>query len=104
MKIRITPAWAGKSLMSGMSTGCQQDHPRVGGEKSVRLFCIPSRLGSPPRGRGKDECKCQALFENRITPAWAGKSGNVDLNVTTVKDHPRVGGEKTSSPAALALR
>ena len=54
-QLRITPAWAGKSMTAPGRSSRTGDHPRMGGEKSVRLFCIPSRLGSPPRGRGKEE-------------------------------------------------
>ena len=52
--VRITPAWAGKSQTESYGTTSNEDHPRVGGEKScIRLLsvCI---AGSPPRGRGKD--------------------------------------------------
>ena len=49
----ITPAWAGKSRVSSRYGHDRQDHPRVGGEKSVFLCSARSGRGSPPRGRGK---------------------------------------------------
>ena len=30
---RITPAWAGKSQLSGKQLRYEEDHPRMGGEK-----------------------------------------------------------------------
>ena len=30
----------------------------------------------------------------RITPAWAGKRTSSEKQVLTLRDHPRVGGEK----------
>ena len=91
----ITPAWAGKSTTPRRQTPSFGDHPRVGGEKVFLIVMVSKTRGSPPRGRGK------ALAENalrqhfRITPAWAGKSINGFKSAFGIKDHPRVGGEKT---------
>ena len=69
----ITPAWAGKSCNSSRLCFRCGDHPRVGGEKVLRIHPLQSSAGSPPRGRGKvvlyPIC-CSILW---ITPAWAGK-------------------------------
>ena len=73
-KVRITPAWAGKSLCSICSSG--------------RLW------GSPPRGRGKVSSTMQTDFTTGITPAWAGKSNTTECFNISTRDHPRVGGEK----------
>ena len=51
---RITPAWAGKSSSYHFSLSAFWDHPRVGGEKVEQLNGCRQKLGSPPRGRGKD--------------------------------------------------
>ena len=91
---RITPAWAGKRHTAGHWVQGTTDHPRVGGEKSVRLFCIPSRLGSPPHGRGKDCWPHSKEDVMGITPAWAGKSRRCCLPGSPRRDHPRAGGEK----------
>ena len=37
MVARITPAWAGKRLVSAAHLMVYKDHPRVGGEKRVKL-------------------------------------------------------------------
>lgn len=71
---RITPAQTGKGRCSSAKGKAVQDHPRMGEEKGVVPADITSRLGSPPRGRGKDSfiVHCHACVG--ITPAWAGKS------------------------------
>ena len=50
----ITPACAGKSGLGRELPTHDQDHPRVCGEKLSGAFFSLSRLGSPPRVRGKD--------------------------------------------------
>ena len=92
----ITPAWAGKSQTESFGITSKRDHPRVGGEKSVRSSLINRCLGSPPRGRGKAEAFQTLLIGMRITPAWAGKSSALHTLPCRPRDHPRVGGEKLS--------
>ena len=66
----------------------------MGGEK------LPSRLlsrqgrGSPPHGRGKVIKTVLEKLDQRITPAWAGKSWNCLRYLYLTQDHPRMGGEK----------
>ena len=70
---RITPAWAGKSAAVDAAAAAARDHPRVGGEKTMRFIIASTVSGSPPRGRGKAGSLRSALCSMRITPAWAGK-------------------------------
>ena len=91
---RITPAWAGKSEELWLVLNNQRDHPRVGGEKSAIRWYPRSRLGSPPRGRGKVTRRNDQTRDVGITPAWAGKSFYWCIEVFPDWDHPRVGGEK----------
>ena len=91
----ITPAWAGKSILTIQHSEVNQDHPRMGGEK---MFFKPGRSmypGSPPHGRGKVNLRTALKLVGGITPAWAGKSGVVAPVQSTAGDHPRMGGEKT---------
>ena len=90
----ITPAWAGKSKAERLSRCAAWDHPRVGGEKRVSVDFFSPFVGSPPRGRGKDQRQAQNSAGGGITPAWAGKRGWMRATEITRKDHPRVGGEK----------
>ena len=77
-RLRITPAWAGKSFPVD---GRQQ-----------------RQQGSPPRGRGKGLLLWPFPLLQGITPAWAGKSLSSSSTVCMDKDHPRVGGEKPHRP------
>ena len=72
--LRITPALAGKSTSSGPAAASGRDHPRVGGEKRTISGWSTKYWGSPPRGRGKVSRTRFKRDQNRITPAWAGKS------------------------------
>ena len=92
---RITPAWAGKRCAQSWQKTKRQDHPRMGGEKGGHNSRAPSRLGSPPHGRGKALLCRSPCGACGITPAWAGKS-HASLHCNRVEgDHPRMGGEKT---------
>ena len=93
-KRRITPAWAGKSGCRPAWVSGSGDHPRMGGEKILRQILRPPVLGSPPHGRGKAALRPGAPGPPRITPAWAGKSHDVEIIAIPVQDHPRMGGEK----------
>ena len=91
----ITPAWAGKSKSLYSGGRGHRDHPRMGGEKHAGRFKKLVGWGSPPHGRGKVIAKMIAGVGNRITPAWAGKSGWWPPVPCRCGDHPRMGGEKT---------
>ena len=67
----------------------------MGGEKKINAIPDFCRVGSPPRGRGKDHVQIAVLVQRGITPAWAGKSPLHVLPNGLSGDHPRVGGEKT---------
>ena len=44
--------------------------------------------------RGKEKSAILSLLENRITPAYAGKSPALRPEYATEQDHPRLCGEK----------
>ena len=95
LRYGITPAWAGKSTVVLPTPGYLWDHPRVGGEKGTRRSHGMAVPGSPPRGRGKETLRHSTKITQRITPAWAGKSGAQTIPLDLSEDHPRVGGEKS---------
>ena len=72
--IGITPAYAGKSLLTKPKPGSSRDHPRVCGEKWGRIDKRIARKGSPPRMRGKVTLLDFVHIKAGITPAYAGKS------------------------------
>ena len=73
-RIRITPAYAGKSPSIRWRQPCAGDHPRVCGEKPESAFCRSRFRGSPPRMRGKALYVDGQRLCQGITPAYAGKS------------------------------
>ncbi len=52
---RITPAYAGKSPLSGGVGASLRDHPRLCGEKAADTYHPHYHVGSPPPMRGKVE-------------------------------------------------
>ena len=95
----ITPAYAGKSFSLSFANSMYQDHPRLCGEKRMIFLTRYTVIGSPPPMRGKVSLEHTALFEGRITPAYAGKSlDSWDMDLLR-EDHPRLCGEKLSQYA-----
>ena len=68
----------------------------MGGEKTLYSGMHRVVLGSPPRGRGKEQSSNLQETADRITPAWAGKRSERPARSNSDEDHPRVGGEKFS--------
>ena len=94
---RITPAHAGRSHGTSELSDVLRDHPRACGEK---LFLKPiprTGQGSPPRMRGEDGVDINHIWQLGITPAHAGRSGNLKRGKNHEKDHPRACGEKNST-------
>ena len=71
--IRITPAYAGKSLHVVWFFVNVQDHPRLCGEKHMEVYAICDITGSPPPMRGKVKNYSFTESASGITPAYAGK-------------------------------
>ena len=90
----ITPACAGKRQHRQRHTRQCRDHPRVCGEKLSGFCRILTRLGSPPRVRGKELPVAVDSDISRITPACAGKRRLRIVGHIKPEDHPRVCGEK----------
>ena len=90
---RITPADAGKTSARLSRQTFRLDHPRGCGENTMSPFLYKAVSGSPPRMRGKLNCRVTSSTRIRITPADAGKT-KLSLPVDIVyKDHPRGCGE-----------
>ena len=92
--VGITPACAGKRHTALLSTGQNEDHPRVCGEKRPSRWKICRQLGSPPRMRGKVVHRPGRRLRLGITPAYAGKRCSARTPTFRTWDHPRVCGEK----------
>ena len=72
------------------------------GEKFRAYAKIWNEWGSPPHVRGKGDCVLQLFDRDGITPACAGKRGSTISTFSSVRDHPRICGEKEAfSPAEI---
>ena len=112
---RITPACAGKSVITHDLAALCEDHPRMCGEKVIVWPSGLFTVGSPPHVRGKVRrwwvrCRCvrdhprmcgekivHALgyrLLQGITPACAGKRQSPSCTTMVNGDHPRMCGEK----------
>ena len=90
---RITPAHAGKTHSYTDARRRRVNHPRACGENTEKIGQKTGPKGSPPRMRGK-QCKTPAeVWEQRITPAHAGKTYTIGTKGTRKQDHPRACGE-----------
>ena len=58
----ITPACAGKSLTKGSKIALIGDHPRLRGEKQLKLALVDKKEGSPPLARGKETIREKQAF------------------------------------------
>ena len=65
------------------------------GEKRTLRALRKENKGSPPLARGKGNDTILYIGIDRITPACAGKSYEIDNDEIVVEDHPRLRGEKT---------
>ena len=74
MKLRITPACAGRRARLSAICTCFRDHPRVCGEKHCKADVFHVCSGSPPRVRGEACGRWARPAFSRITPACAGRS------------------------------
>ena len=73
MRIRITPAYAGKSWFLCCLAIFEKDHPRLCGEKASLAESRARANGSPPPMRGKVKVLLVEFVVRGITPAYAGK-------------------------------
>ena len=94
---RITPASAGSTNSRCADSSASADHPRVGGEHGNKRLLPLGTNGSPPRRRGAPSRRCRSRGRWRITPASAGSTGSSVVSHACMSDHPRVGGEHSSS-------
>ena len=98
----ITPACAGKSHSVTDANASSWDHPRVCGEKALQSSVNCTMEGSPPRMRGKAASGGDREPGAGITPAYAGKSTRLLIQQLSLRDHPRVCGEKSEMSLNLS--
>ena len=76
VEIRITPACAGKTELSGPKLMAKADHPRMRGEDYFPNAGWLAVRGSPPHARGRRLVLFERLANGGITPACAGKTSS----------------------------
>ena len=91
------PRMRGKVLYVLVSGEPNEDHPRACGEKLLHPEPFCTLWGSPPRMRGKVFFVTVDFFLLGITPAHAGKRGDMYHTTRNFWDHPRACGEKSTS-------
>ena len=98
---RDHPRVCGEKLRTSSRLSTSWDHPRVCGEKALSTFSSRKNSGSPPRVRGKGQIAPLGAVPVGITPACAGKRCVYSAQNQSLRDHPRVCGEKTSAAMPL---
>ena len=89
----IIPAYAGNTIVAGVSLSCSRDHPRVCGEHGDETQESIEDLGSSPRMRGTRRVVKIVEFRTGIIPAYAGNTRLPRRSCAGLWDHPRVCGE-----------
>ena len=89
----LIPAWAGKTTTLLGTEAASRAHPRVGGENAEDRQAALKKMGSSPRGRGKQTCSVSHHGVWGLIPAWAGKTPTRADGERCRRAHPRVGGE-----------
>ena len=92
---RITPAYAGNTLLLVSILDLVRDHPRLRGEHCLSWNAHPCDSGSPPPTRGTHLSPLLSINLSGITPAYAGNTINTAHIIYKIQDHPRLRGEHT---------
>ena len=90
---RLIPARAGKTPPPRPPRPPPAAHPRAGGENSGLVGASLCEWGSSPRGRGKQPRLGLIPVDMRLIPARAGKTFARSIRSTSLRAHPRAGGE-----------
>ena len=98
--LRITPARAGKTSYSLVSSHIIRDHPRSCGKDSHVVPVIHVPGGSPPLVRERRTPGKGTGCIQRITPARAGKTRRCSLCSGMCQDHPRSCGKDSEMAMA----
>ena len=93
---RLTPAFAGNTHSAGASVAEERAHPRIRGEYFAVFAATWKRRGSPPHSRGIRSCPRTGGLGRRLTPAFAGNTGQRRVDQVEGWAHPRIRGEYSS--------
>ena len=99
---RLSPACAGNGRSSAPPAEERSAQPRVRGERQFLQQREEIVGGSPPRARGTERADRDDQTIDRLTPACAGNGHGCDAFVLAGTAHPRVRGERTTTPTRNA--
>jgi len=88
-----TPARAGTTASSEISSPVRPEHPRAGGDDTNDEVGAVRAVGTPPRGRGRPAGTSLLCRANRNTPARAGTTSRRPAVSPGAAEHPRAGGD-----------
>jgi len=71
--MRITPAYAGRTILLKFVITTNKDHPRIRGKNGATAMSPAVTMG--------------------ITPAYAGRTSQIPLRYSVIEDHPRIRGK-----------
>ena len=77
----LIPAYAGKTISSLNISIMKRAHPRVCGENINLVGGSGALAGSSPRMRGKLKDFAVNVWQNRLIPAYAGKTGSTGFGL-----------------------
>ena len=93
-RLRFIPACAGNARRRTLRAHTLPVHPRVCGERSLRLAIAASMHGSSPRVRGTRGKEHAPFGRDRFIPACAGNAQRSTQSIFIITVHPRVCGER----------
>ena len=73
--------------------GRAKDHPRLRGEYNMEIAVFVAGVGSSPLARGVPHSPSYLLPAFGIIPACAGSTLVYEIDLSYLKDHPRLRGE-----------
>ena len=91
--VRITPAYAGSTLVISWKDYPSRDHPRIRGKHPHTGYHISLHRGSPPHTREARGQISKVSHSGGITPAYAGSTNRTVNSPCLLWDHPRIRGK-----------
>ena len=101
---RNIPAYAGKTLTTGLTQRLDAEHPRVCGENRRPRQRVLAASGTSPRMRGKPATIADPQRLSRNIPAYAGKTRRAVCPLAPPPEHPRVCGENRQIASEIGVR
>ena len=92
--LRFIPACAGNASDARSTASAAAVHPRVCGERNLRISAFSAVRGSSPRVRGTRPVNWPDLTCYRFIPACAGNASIASTPAKIIPVHPRVCGER----------